>query len=154
MGASQNPLAATFRPDDYTRGVFYRNSRVSLAEISVADGTSFTIFAGEVARDRCGPKRRTFTYGCGHRDSGETAVRMTYSGWDLDKPKLTLSADSDGDGTNARLSGFYWGSRHGGTVHFIMGDAAVRGISTSIDPKIMAKLATRAGRESLSEGDF
>ncbi|MGL4465602.1 MAG: H-X9-DG-CTERM domain-containing protein, partial [Planctomycetia bacterium] len=43
---------------------------------------------------------------------------------------------------------------HGGTVQFVMGDGSVRGISQSVDGRVMRALATRAGRETISNEEF
>lgn len=155
MAGAINPEVSR-RENDYNNGVFYRNSRIAIA--SMSDGTTYTIMAGEVARDPCDPNSPPGMFGCAHRDNGYTATRRTYRDWPLnqsnwrDQPPRMY--DKDGDGNPDTLTYGYWSSNHGGTVNFLMGDASARGITDSVDGEVMRSLATRGGRESLSDGDF
>ncbi|MGL5098355.1 MAG: DUF1559 domain-containing protein, partial [Planctomycetia bacterium] len=138
---------------DYNNGVFYRNSRVGMAELSGGDGTSYTIFAGEVARDQlCGPQSPPGLIGCGYRDNGFSALSRTFQDTELNKSNTRFDADGDGNLDTTTYS--YWSSNHGGTVQFVMGDGSVRGISQSVDGRVMRALATRAGRETISNEEF
>jgi prepilin-type N-terminal cleavage/methylation domain-containing protein len=155
-------MAGALNPDvsrkdvDYNNGVFYRNSRIPITGMS--DGSTFTIMAGEVARDPCNPNAPAGMYGCAHRDNGYSSTRRTFEDWALDDsnwrdqpPRLY---DKDGDGILDEKTYGYWSSMHGGVVNFLMGDATVRGINVGIDGKVMRALATRNGRESISDSDF
>jgi prepilin-type N-terminal cleavage/methylation domain-containing protein len=147
--------ASSSNEADYTNGVFYRNSKVTLGDISSADGTSFTILAGEVARDPCGPSPPLGLRGCGHRDNGYSSVRRTFADHALNESNDRYDSDGDGNVTTADAKTYsYWSSNHGSAIHFIMGDASVRSISASMDSTIMKALATRNGKETVSEDSF
>ena len=152
MGGALTSATATLRDVDFTNGVFYRNSSVSVADLTGGDGTTYTILAGEVSRDGCSPSVPPGLQGCGHRDSGFSSTRETYADLDLDSSNRRY--DSTGDGIDDALTYPYWSSNHGGTIHFIFGDASVQSISPSIDKEVMRKLATRRGNETLSDTDF
>lgn len=140
---------------DYTNGIFYRNSKVSLGEVSSGDGTSFTIMVGEVARDPCGPNPPLGLRGCGHRDNGYSSTRRTFADHALNESNDRYDSDGDGAVTqNDAKTYSYWSSSHGSAVHFIMGDASVRSFSDSMDSGVMKALATRNGKESISEDSF
>lgn len=149
--------AAAQMPSDYNNGVFFRNSKVSIGEVSSGDGTSFTIFAGEVSADnQCSANPPLCLRGCGHRDNGYSSVRRTFGDMPLNESNEYY--DSDGDGTINpmldRKTYDYWSSTHGSSIHFMMGDGSARGISTNIDARLMRDLATRNGGESVSEDAF
>lgn len=140
--------------NDYTNGVFFRNSRVNLSEMTAADGTTYTIMLGEVSFDSCTATSIKGIIGCGHRDNGFSSTRRAFADWKLNHNNPTRYYDSDGDGTFDRETTNYYSSRHAGSVHFAFGDGSVRGISESIDGRIIQALATRAGRETIADGDF
>ena len=145
-------VSTTDRDIDFTNGVFYRNSKVSVADLTGGDGTTYTILAGEVSRDPCGATAPPGLLGCGHRDSGFSSTRETFADQKLDSSNRKY--DSTGDGVADALTYPYWSSNHGGTIHFIFGDASVQSLSPSIDTEIMRRLATRRGNETLSDTDF
>ena len=152
MGGALDSDLDSQQANDFTNGVFFRNSRISVADLTGGDGTSFTILAGEVSRDGCSPTVPPGLQGCGHRDSGYSSTRETYENWPVDSTNQRY--DSTGDGIEDAPTYPYWSSNHGGTIHFIFGDASVQSISPSIDTKVMRALATRFGRETLSSTDF
>lgn len=137
---------------DFTNGVFYRNSKVSIGEIGGSDGTTYTMLASEVARDPCGPNPPRGLLGCGHRDNGYGATRRSFANQKLNPTDKRY--DSDGDGTLDAVTTNYWSANHGGTVHFLMADGRVIGLSESIDGRIVKSIATRNSREALSDTDL
>ena len=162
LNMSGTDVPSTSTDASYTNGVFYRNSRVNLAELSSGDGSTYTMLAGEVARDPCSPTAASGMLGCGHRDNGFSSTRRSYSSseWGaLDSPSRDTTTgnpyqcDFNGDGQNDYTYG-YWSSSHGGTVQFVMGDGSAIGISSSVSSEVMKALATRNGREPISEEDF
>jgi prepilin-type processing-associated H-X9-DG protein len=47
-----------------------------------------------------------------------------------------------------------WWSRHSGGVHFLFGDGSVKMLKDSISPTVFQSLATRKGREVISDDAF
>lgn len=152
MAGAMDPENSTSN-SEYTNGLFYRNSSESLAAVSSGDGTTRTILAGEVARDPCSASAAPGMYGCGHRDKGFLSVQRTFqTKYAIDQPTSKFSSDG-GSVANMPTYG-YWSSNHGGVVQFVFADGSVRSISASIEPSILKALATRNGRESISDDSF
>ena len=152
MGGALSSDPARQRAVDFTNGVFFRNSKISVTDLTGGDGTTYTILAGEVSRDPCSATAPPGLQGCGHRDNGFTSTRETFADRKLDETEQRY--DSTGDLIADAPTYAYWSSNHGGTIHFIFGDASVQSISPSVDTEIMRRLATRRGNETLSDTDF
>jgi prepilin-type N-terminal cleavage/methylation domain-containing protein len=117
-------------------GVLYRNSRTRIADVS--DGLSNTIFVAEVCLDDRRDKWGGIWAGSNRKDQ----FGLWISGviWGIDEGPLRLNGPDK------------WGfcSPHPGTVGALLGDGSVRFVRDSIDPKVPADMASRAGGEVVS----
>lgn len=136
-------------------GVFYRNSRMRMADI--ADGTSNTVFVGEHSSrlsDKtwvgvvpysvtCKKVGGVVTDEC---DSGGALVQG-HSGPDLhDHPQVIIHQPNHPAQHSDQLE-----SDHTGGCHCLLGDGSVRFVSQYLDAFVWAGLCTRAGGEITGE---
>ena len=112
----------------YDNGVFYRNSEVSIADIT--DGTTMTMLMGECL---------TGTW----PDATSCCVRTT-----LDR---TVNRPIK---LNGKLYNTYWSSKHPNLVNFAKCDGSVAPITNQIDKRVLIKLMTRDGGESISSEEM
>ncbi len=136
------------RPDTGT-GVFWRNSKVKIADIS--DGTSTTVAVGE------------------------RAAWLTQAAWSGVLPKTVMLTTPDAPvvqsmvlpnttGAAARFAlrflnsdtsePYDFFSSHGTVVFFAFCDGSVRGLQTSIHPVLLQALGTRSGGETINDSDY
>lgn len=132
---SRNPggdVIYTTRPPAQTNwGVQSFKARTSLK--SITDGTSKTLFAGEVGRA---------TSESGHAFNGDHLPALWIGRESPFCQRCGQSREEGGDG------GF--GSVHPGTVLFVMCDASVQPISTEVNLDVLDAMATRAGNDPYS----
>ncbi|HEV3262765.1 MAG TPA: DUF1559 domain-containing protein [Gemmataceae bacterium] len=134
---------------DVGNGIFFRNSRVRIADIT--DGTSYTLAIGERAA------LFTRTPWAGALNEGTTRVTPgapTDSTAVEDSPTQTL-AHTGSHTLNDRASDpddFF--TPHIAAGLFLFGDGSVRPVRTAIDLKVFQALSTRAGGEALTDEDF
>jgi prepilin-type N-terminal cleavage/methylation domain-containing protein/prepilin-type processing-associated H-X9-DG protein len=95
---------------------------------SITDGTSKTLLGGEVGKA---------TAESGQAFNGDTGAGMWIGEIKQFCEKCDRNSAEGGD------AGF--GSVHNGVVNFVMCDGSVQGISKDIDPKVLDRMATRAG---------
>jgi prepilin-type N-terminal cleavage/methylation domain-containing protein/prepilin-type processing-associated H-X9-DG protein len=118
-------------------GMFVYKTSYGLAD--AFDGTSNTIFVGEVAdghiTDAAKLNRNTWANGARHTDS----LRTTDNPLNTPPGKGVLYG-----GANAAFS-----SRHAGGAQFCMGDGSVKFVSETIDLAAYRAASTRSGGESL-----
>jgi prepilin-type N-terminal cleavage/methylation domain-containing protein/prepilin-type processing-associated H-X9-DG protein len=112
-------------------GVFYRNSRVCIADVS--DGTSHTLAVGERGR-----ANSTATW-AGAVTGADKAPALILG----DTGTLPNSPLADKDD---------FGSRHADGANFLFADGSVRAVTNSISPDVWAALATRSGGEADTGG--
>ena len=141
-------LFGTFEPGVGGDGIFFRNSKIGLRDIT--DGSSTTLMVGE----------RSF-------DLGEAtwtgaildAVIVPESGDGVgtgppeSSSSLVLGHTGDGYGPGDRRSHvnqFY--GHHSGGVNFLLGDGHVSLVTSSLDYKLYQALTTRAGHEVVTDG--
>lgn len=113
-------------------GVFFRNSRVRLADIS--DGASNTLTVGERSH------RGARTTWVGAVTGADSAAGLVLG--DTRTAPNSPFADEDD-----------FGSPHTQGAHFLLADGSVRGILNSISPAVWSALATRAGGEVHSDAN-
>ena len=105
----------------------------------VTDGTSSTLFVGEVTGDKPGSQR------------GWTWVHFT-----LASPYLGINGAGTipGEGVFRRESGYEptFSSYHPGGCHFLIVDGSVQFISENIDAVVLRGLSTRGGGEPIQAG--
>jgi prepilin-type N-terminal cleavage/methylation domain-containing protein/prepilin-type processing-associated H-X9-DG protein len=105
---------------------------------SITDGTSKTLLGGEVSR----ASAETAQAFNGDKDAG-VFVGEIHQFCD----RCTLPPPAPGASAAEKLQagddGF--GSAHNGVVNFVMCDGSVHGLPKSIDPKVLDRMATRAG---------
>jgi len=110
----------------FDNGVMYRNSEIAIADIK--DGTSTTIFLGEVLQGTW-------------PDATSSVVRTT----------MERRINRPLPGTNLFT---YWSSKHNQQVNFANCDGSVRTVNATIKPLVLIKLMTRDGGESLSSEEI
>ena len=129
-------------------GIFYRNSKLSLTDIT--DGTSHTLLAGE----RSSKYSETTWVGSvtGSKFSTPTGSPLAF---ELNEPSnFVLSHVGEminGAATPLEINNF--SSNHSGVVNYLFADGHVKSLSSSVDFKTLKALATRDGGEALS-GDY
>ncbi|HEX4610647.1 MAG TPA: DUF1559 domain-containing protein [Urbifossiella sp.] len=118
---------------DNPNGVLYRNSRTRVADVT--DGLSGTLFVTEVCLDA-----RRATWGGiwpGANRKDEFGLWIGGSYWAIDEGPFRLN------GSDKWASG----SLHPGGLVALLGDGSARFVRDTIDPRIPADMASRAGGE-------
>lgn len=118
-------------------GVFFRNSRVRLADIT--DGTSTTFIAGERSSEIA---LATWT---GSVTGAETALTANPSITEGPQMLVLGRGDHEPNSPSAHIDDFY--SRHPQGVNCLFGDGSVRMIGNSISLTVWQAIQTRAGGE-------
>jgi prepilin-type N-terminal cleavage/methylation domain-containing protein/prepilin-type processing-associated H-X9-DG protein len=118
-------------------GVFYRNSRVRIADI--ADGTSLTIVVGERAQ-LLGPATWV---------GAVTGAEL----FPYNSSNMVLGHTGASNGPVAPVEVNNFSSRHAGGVQFLFADGHVQFLGSSVSQAVYQALSTRAGGEPVG-GDF
>ncbi|HEY1066704.1 MAG TPA: DUF1559 domain-containing protein [Pirellulales bacterium] len=131
-------------PDD---GAFARESNGKIRIASIADGTSNTLMVGE---GDYGLKGYNFTSGpcVGQPRGGVVAWAMAYAGYSIGSTVGVYNSDKV---VTANMEFQTFRSDHESGCNFAFCDGAVRFVAETIDPTILNALATREGREVISE---
>jgi prepilin-type N-terminal cleavage/methylation domain-containing protein/prepilin-type processing-associated H-X9-DG protein len=149
--------AGQFEPEEFpatNNGVFYRNSRNGLRDIT--DGSSTTLMVGERSRNVADatwvgviPRARVCTKPRWPLQDCETAnvMVLAHTGPSPDERWV--------DAPNYKGAGAddYW-SLHPGGCNFLFCDGSVRFVKETVDPHIFSFLSTRAGGEVISAEQF
>lgn len=134
------------------RGVLFLNSAIAYEDIT--DGTSQTLFVGEMLKDGRGlgwasgtraSLRNTGTTPNAQRKGGRFLASV-----DEDDPE----ADAGGDETKAlrHVGGFE--SRHSGGANFVFGDGSVRFVKDTLSMSVYRLLGNRADGENIDADKF
>ena len=135
-------------------GVFYRNSRVALRDIS--DGTGQTLMLGERSRNLCDatwvgaiPSMVVCTNpSWSVRDCATSNVMvLANTGPWPDEPWVNVPNHK-----GAKADDFW--SLHPGGCNFLFGDGSVRFVKETVSPTVFSSLATRAGGEVVGADQF
>src|SRR5262249_3780069 len=113
-----------------------RRGTMGRCRADVVDGLSNTLLAGDKAMNRAhlgGPQ--------GDDDQGYTAS------WDEDTLRRTTLAPVPDTTDPGLYVGHQFGSSHGGGLHAVLADGAVRFVPYSVNPAAFAALGTVAGGE-------
>jgi hypothetical protein len=105
---------------------------------AITDGTSNTIFAGEVCQVVYNGNTNNYIYIGGYNPQDQFGRWCGSTGIQMNNPDTGIRG----------MSGFR--SYHPGGAQFLLGDASGRFISENIDRTTYAWLGTRAGRETVS----
>jgi prepilin-type N-terminal cleavage/methylation domain-containing protein/prepilin-type processing-associated H-X9-DG protein len=135
---------------DFGNGLFYRNQGVRIAEIS--DGTSMTLAAGERSQNL---SRATWT---GAITNAAVPITLLQAEAGLDPEggdALVVSHTGELNGPNSQPAHAdqFW-SLHPGGANFVFADGSVRFLKEKRPLPIFQALATRAGGEVLSVGQY
>jgi prepilin-type N-terminal cleavage/methylation domain-containing protein/prepilin-type processing-associated H-X9-DG protein len=135
------------------RGMFYRNSRVRIADVT--DGTSNTLFVGERSSNLAYatwtgavtggqvPPKKPDTYNFG--PEGAPILVLGHTGDASDVPPHTPNSSVN------HVDDFWSGHIHG--VNFLFVDGSVQSINDSISPSVWWALGTKSGDEAVSWDD-
>jgi prepilin-type N-terminal cleavage/methylation domain-containing protein len=137
-------------PPEVADGVFYRNSRTRVADVT--DGMSNTFFVGER-----GSRLASITWVGAPYGSGvpRNPLAGPASGWDGEGAAVHCLGHASSEpghtpnGPALHVDDF--ASFHPSGVQFLKGDGSVRMLTDSINPAIYQALATRSGGEPLSD---
>ena len=138
---------------DSNNGVFYRNSRNGMREIT--DGSSMTLMVGERSRNIADATWVGVV---------PTAQLCTNPRWIVQEcgPASTMVVSHTGTAatgaiyvpnSKSSMVDDYW-SLHPGGCNFLFCDGSVRFIKESVNPSIFSFLSTRAGGEAISSDQF
>jgi prepilin-type N-terminal cleavage/methylation domain-containing protein len=118
-------------------GVLYRNSRTRVADVT--DGLSGTVFVAEVCLDDRREKWGGIWAGANRKDQYGLWISGVY--WAIDEGPFRLNGSDK------------WGfcSPHPSGVGMLLGDGSVRFVRDSVDPRIPADMASRAGGEVVAD---
>ena len=136
-------------PPEVADGVFYRNSKTRVYDIT--DGTSNTFFVGERSSKLAMITWTGAIYGSGVPREPATGSPASWTGEGAGVHALGHCSDEPGhtpNGAAGHVDDF--GSYHAIGAMFLMGDGSVRIINNNIPPAIYQSLATRAGGDSTS----
>lgn len=126
----------------YNTGVFFYRKRVKISEIH--DGTSQTIFLGEVIDGHRPSSTNTWFLGSRHLDCFRTT----------DNPLNTQYEQGVVLNMYGNKASGAFGSNHTGGAYFAFGDGHVTFLNESIDlTSVYRPLSTRAGKDSV-EGEY
>ncbi|MFM7317567.1 MAG: DUF1559 domain-containing protein [bacterium] len=134
-------------PDD-PRGVFYRNSRTSVAMIP--DGLSNTLGIGERHNGEFEVHTKT--------DHGHIVAETVWAGAirelpDDDHAHTTLFETGNGP-TSPEMNDKNCASRHPGVVNFAFMDGSVRAIKNTVSLPVFQAVSTRSEAEVVSSGSY
>jgi prepilin-type N-terminal cleavage/methylation domain-containing protein len=137
-----------FQPEE-GNGIFYRNSRTRVAD--VLDGTSNTLAIGERAA------LFTQTPWAGAMSDGSARVTPdapVYCSHTFPTPAMVLARVGFRPLNDPWSEPYDFFAPHRAVVQFVFADGSARALNVGLDPQILGALATRAGEEVVSGGDY
>jgi prepilin-type N-terminal cleavage/methylation domain-containing protein/prepilin-type processing-associated H-X9-DG protein len=150
-------VAGQFEPEEFpatNNGVFYRNSKIGLRDIT--DGTSTTLMIGERSRNVAdatwvgmipsGLSCNNPTWPVQDCEASNVLV-LGHTGPSPDEPWVDVPNNK-----KAGVDDFH--SLHPGGCNFAFSDGSIRFVKETINPQVFSSLATRAGGEVISDDGF
>ena len=137
-------------PPEVADGVFYRNSRTRVADVT--DGLSNTLFVGERGSRLASGTWLGAIYGSGVPKNPLNGAASTWVGEGAAVHVLGHASNQPGhapNGPSGHVDDF--ASFHTTGVLFLRGDGSVRMLTDTINPSIYQALATRSGGEPAAE---
>ena len=138
--------------DQKINGVFYRNSRTRLEQIT--DGTSKTVLVGE--RSKGWLESETGIEGEFHSTWAGVISGSQYTGWRVLGWTGEPPNNDPGGSSEAHFHGYaqFNSSHMGGVVIHAFADASIHAISEEVDHEIFAALGSVRGHEVVSMSDL
>ncbi len=150
-------VAGQWEPEEFpapNNGVFYRNSRIGLREIT--DGSSTTLMAGERSQNVANATWSgmiPFGQACNNPNwpvqdcEASNVLILGHTGPSPDEPWIDVP-----NYQKAGADDFH--SLHSGGCNFLFGDGSIRFVKETINPQVFSYLSTRAGAELVSSDQF
>jgi len=133
----------------FGNGVFYRSSRIRVADIR--DGASTTLAIGERAAWMCQtPWVGAISFGTVRTNPKSPTVLAAIE----EAPVMAIARTFDGPLNNPYSTPYDFYTPHRTSGQFLFGDGSVRGLAFTVAPAVWRAIGTRNGGETIADSDF